>query len=243
MSKPDSNPTGASSASASTEAAVGAPDFEESVRQFWTKNRSALIAFSAIVILGILGKEGWTIIEERRADNSAAAYAAAENDDQLRNFATDHPGEPLAGAAYLRIGDTAFREERYAAAVEAYQQAAAMLGDSPLAGRIKVGEAMATLRSGDTTGGIAALTAIVNDLGAETAVRSEAAYHLVAIAAEAGDAARVDQLVTQVSAIDPASGWVQRAINLRAIYGMQGGEIDHTGHDHAEEPGVVFETP
>lgn len=241
---PTGAPSGADSKSASVEVAIGAPDFEEAVRQFWVKNRGALIAFSVIVVLGILGREGWRALDAKRGDRTAEAYAAATTDDQLREFAADYAGEPLAGAAHLKIGDTAYREGRYPAAIEAYDQAAALLADTALVGRIKIGRAMATLRSGNVSAGTAALTAIVNDLAEDTAVRAEAAYHLITIASAAGEADRVDELVNQISSIDPTSGWVQRSLGLRTIYGLQTGVLTgHEGHNHGNESGIVFETP
>ena len=219
MSKSDetpSTPAGDDRNLVTADQAIAAHDLEETVRQFWAKYRTLFMGAVVIALLVILGQEGVKLVGAKRLEATQSAYAAAESDNELKAFAVDHPGDPLAGAAHLRVGDNAFAAGNYADAIVAYDAAAEVLADTIFASRIRLGRAMAVLRNGDSLAGSAALQELANDTTATTAARGEAAYHLAAIATAAGDADRVNELVNQISAINPASTWSQRAVILQA---------------------------
>jgi hypothetical protein len=49
-------------------------------------------------------------------------------------------------------------------------------------------------------------------------VRSEAAYQLTSLAADAKNGADVQKFADQLMSIDPSSAWAQRAMSLRAMF-------------------------
>ncbi len=59
------------------------------------------------------------------------------------------------------------------------------------------------------------LKQLSGDAGQLKAIRTEAAYHLVSLAADAGKADEVKNYLEQLMQIDPASPWTQRAAALR----------------------------
>lgn len=200
----------------SAEQSVAAPDFEESVRRFWEKNRIIIVVATTVVLLSILGRHGWDWMQASQVLAQREAYAAVKTDDERRAFAKEHAGSELAGVALLQIADNAFADGRFADAISSYDAAASALEDSVLSGRIKLGRAMSQVHQGDTAGGQSALRTIANDLDAGRAVRSEAAYHLASIATAARDSEALSALVTQITSIDPASQWAQRIALLQA---------------------------
>ncbi len=219
MSKSNETPSapkgGNASASADVPASM-APDLEESVRYFWEKNRTSLIGIAVVVLLAILGRHGWDMIKEGQAASAREAYAAADTDAARQTFAGENKGSTLAGAALLEVADNAFKDARYSEAIQGYDAAAAELEGTIFDGRIRLGRAMAQLLSGDVAGGESALRALANDTTAPSAVRSEAAFHLASRAGDAGDIETVNQLATQITAIDPTSNWSQRVTMLQA---------------------------
>lgn len=185
--------------------------FEESLRQFWERYRNIIIAACALVLLVMAARGGWQVLQERRAEARADAYAAAESDEELLAFATEHAGSELAGVARLKVADRAFEAGRYEQAAQEYTAAAETLGETPMAGRARLGLAVSQLKAGQAEPGRRALQQVANDVGAPKAFRAETAYHLASLAAESGNADEVRRLVEQVRAIDPASVWAQRA--------------------------------
>lgn len=202
-----------------TNAAAGAPDFEESVRRFWEKNRAALLAAAVVVLLLIAGRFGWSMMQEGKAASAREAYAAVTTDAQRETFAKNEAGTLLAGAALLEVADTAYSEGRYGEAIKHYDAAAKEMAGTVFADRIRLGRGMAQIRSGDESGGRETLRALANDTGASAAVRGEAAFHLASMAAAAGNADEVAALATQISSIDQMSTWSQRVMMLQATMG------------------------
>ncbi len=222
---PSSSPGGDRSASADVSATM-APDFEEGVRYFWEKNRGTILALVVVVLVAILVRHGWAMWQESQAAAARDAYAAAKTDSERQSFANAHAGTELAGAALLEVADKAYEEGRYSEAISGYDAAAAELEGTIFGDRVRLGRAVAQLRSGDETGGESALQAIANDTTVTGPVRGEAAFHLASRAAAAGDVATVKELATQISAIDPTSNWSQRVNMLQASLETAGDEAE-----------------
>jgi hypothetical protein len=193
-----------------------APTFEDRLRIFWEKNSRSVLAACALVLVVILGKGAYQFYEASRAKASAAAYAAATTDDQLKTFIADHAGDPLAGLAQLRLADKAYTAADYAAARDAYGKAAGILKKDTFGERARLGAALSAVQAGATAEGTAALKQIVDDISAHKLFRSEAAYHLAALSAAAGDSAEALRLIEQATAIDPEGQWADRASFLRS---------------------------
>ncbi|MCC5024177.1 MAG: tetratricopeptide repeat protein [Candidatus Synoicihabitans palmerolidicus] len=219
MSKPDPTPAAPSTADqnlVSADTSAASPDFEEVVRQFWQKNRTAFVAVAAVVIVMILGRHGLTIMKESQSSGAREAYAATITDAERMVFAKENAGTQLAGAAWLEVGDTAFAEARYGDAIAAYDSASEELAGTVFADRIALGRAMAQIQNGDASTGQAALQSIANNTDFSGAVRGEAAYHLASIAAAADNRNELTSLATQITSLDPSSTWSQRVIMLQA---------------------------
>lgn len=192
------------------------PGFEEKLRLFWEKNSRLILVACAAVLLAIVGRGVLEVMRGQKEQAIAAAYAAAGTSERAKAFAAEHEGHALAGAAHLRLADEAFQAGQYAEALAGYEKAAEALKDWPFAGRIRLGQAMARLHSGQGAAAETALKALADDTTQLKAVRAEAAYHLAVIAAEAGRGEEASRLSEQIMSIDPESVWTQRALMLRA---------------------------
>lgn len=198
------------------DASIVATGFEEKLQVFWGKNGKSVVILCLVVLLAIVGRGAMALLAAQREAGIAAAYAAAGTNDQLKTFAAANAGHALAGAAHLRLADEAYAAGKFAEAQTEYSQAASSLVDSPFAGRIQLGLAMAKVNGGDTSAGESVLKGLVDNVSGLKAVRAEAAYHLAIIASDAGRSADASKLAEQVMSIDPDSIWTQRALMLRA---------------------------
>lgn len=215
---------------------AAAPELEEVVRQFWEKNRSLLIGLVAAILLAILGRNGWDAYQAGQVEAAREEFAAAESADQLKAFAADRAGTTLAGVALLEVADKAFAEGNYDAALSGYGEAAAELADTVFSDRVELGRAMSQLMGSDEAAGQSALRSLADDTDAAAAVRSEAIYHLAALALTAANADELDALSTQIDAINPGSGWAQRILLMRSTLSADSAEP-------ASDGGIAFESP
>lgn len=190
--------------------------FEDRLQQFWKKNRSLVVGLCTAVVIVILAKGAWDYMARQKELEIEKAYATAGTTEQLKAFAAAHADHSLAGISHLRIADDAYAAGKSADALAGYEKAAAVLKDSPLAARAQMGKALAKIQSGKTGEGAADLKQLAADSNQFKAVRSEAAYHLASLAADAGDGAEVQKLSDQLMQIDPSSPWTQRGLMLRA---------------------------
>lgn len=196
-------------------AAPAQPGFEEAAQAFWEKNRSLILMACAAALLVIIGREGWHFYAANQEQEVRAAYARADDrPEQLAAFAKTHAGHALAAVASLRIADQRYAAGDYRQALESYNQAVTGLTNAALLGRARMGAAMSQLNSGDKAAAETALKAISADAALTKGVRAEAAYHLASLAQEAGNAAEVSRLVSEIGKIDPAGVWSQRATML-----------------------------
>jgi hypothetical protein len=169
-----------------------------------------------------------------QAEFSKAVDAPAK----LAAFADANSGHALAGVAYLKLADDKYSASDYAGAAAGYQKAAGSLKNEALLGRAKLGAAMSQLNGSEAAAGEAALKVLSNDPAVLKGVRAEATYSLASLAAAAGRADDVKKLVDQVSRIDAAGIWAQRATLLLA-----GLPADAKPAATAETPAVSFKAP
>ena len=226
--------------------ATPAVTFEDKVQLFWKRNRGAVLGLCVLVLLGLVAKEGWQYLQRKKDLDVRQAYAAATTPEQLKAFAVAHPEHPLGGIAQLRMADDAYKAGKAADAVAGYDKAIAALKEGPLVARAQIGRALAKVQSGKAAEGQAELKKIADDAGQLKAVRAEAAYHLTALAVETGDAAEAQKRVDQLTQIDIASPWTQRAMALRSTLREEKGAATGPGKDAAAKdatPGVQVKIP
>ncbi len=193
-----------------------APTFEDRLRLFWEKNSRSVLAACALVLVVILGKGAYEVFTAQREKAIASEYGAATSDDQLKAFVAAHNDHVLGGLAQLRLADQAYAAGNYAEARAAYDKAAGILKNNTFGQRARLGSAISAVQAGATSDGQAALKQLSADLTLAKLVRSEAAYHLAALAAEAGDSTEAIRLIEQATVIDPDGHWADRASMLRS---------------------------
>jgi hypothetical protein len=191
------------------------PGFEEKLAKFWEQNQGKVIGLCVLILVVIVGRHGWDWLQGRRKAQVAAAYAAAGNDTQLKAFAEENSGAPLGGVAQLRLADEAYTGGRYSEALSAYRKAQGSLAKTALGGRVQLGIAISTLKSGDTEAGKTALQQVANDANLSKSVRAEAAYHLATLAAAAGATEEVSRHLELINSIEATGMWAQRGMMLR----------------------------
>jgi hypothetical protein len=199
--------------------ATTALTFEDKVNLFWKNNSKLILGACVVVVLAIAGKGLMDRLARQKDEKIGQAYAAATTNDQLKAFAAANPGHMLAGIAQLRLADEAYGAGKPADSIAGYEAAVALLGDSPLGARARLGRALAKLNSGKAAEGTAELKALADDPKQPKAARSEAAYHLTGLAVEAGNATDAQKFVDQLTQLDPdprSNPWSQRALMLRA---------------------------
>jgi hypothetical protein len=198
-------------------APVVEPGFEVTVQIFWEKNRGFILGMCAVALLTIVGREGWQYYTTQHEAGVQEEFARiADQPARLGAFADANSGHVLAGVAYLKLADDKYVAGDFAGAAAGYAKAVAVLKNEALLGRAKLGAAMSQLSGNDKAAGEAALRALSADAVLLKGVRSEATYQLAALAAAAGKTDEVKKLVEQISRIDAASAWSQRATLLLA---------------------------
>ncbi len=183
----------------------------------WEKNRGFILLCCAVVLLAIVAREGFRYFTALREQAVQEEYAkVSDKPEKLAAFADDHSGHALAGVAYLQLADQKYTAGDYRQAAPLYTKAAAILKNEALLGRARLGAAMSLISGGDQAAGEAALKALGADQTAFKDVRAEATYHLATLALEAGRTEEVKKLVEDITKIDLAGIWSQRATMLLA---------------------------
>jgi hypothetical protein len=190
--------------------------FEDKLHLFWKKNRTAVFVVIAVVLLAIVGKEGWEYLQQQKDNDVKAAYQAATTPEQKKTFIANHKDHVLGALAQLEIADDAYKAGKSADAVAGYDQAIAMLKKGPLTARAQLGRALAKVQAGKAAEATTELKQLADDKNQFKAIRAEAAYHLTSLAVEAGNAADAQKYSDQLMQIDPTSPWTQRGLALRA---------------------------
>ncbi len=209
---------------------VAEPGFEVLVQAFWEKNRSLILFGCAAALLAIVGREGWQYVSAMREKGVQQEYAkVADRADKLAAFADAHAGHVLAGVAYLQLADQRFEAADYKQAAAFYVKATGNLKNESLLGRARLGNAISLLEGGDQLAGEAALQALGADATVLKAVRAEAIYHLASLAFDAGKTDEVKKFVEEVTKIDLAGAWSQRATALLANLAADDSPADPAG--------------
>lgn len=196
--------------------ATNAASFEDKLHVFWQKNRSIVIGLCVVVLVAIVARGGWGYLQKQKRAELAAQYAAATTPEQLKSFAAANTGNSLGGIAQLRLADEAYTAGKTADAAAAYDKAIEILKDGPLAARAKLGRALTKVQSGKTAEAAADFKQLADDASQFKAVRTEAAYHLASMAADAGNAEELQKHAVTLMQIDPESPWNQRVMGLQA---------------------------
>ncbi|MEI6108077.1 MAG: tetratricopeptide repeat protein, partial [Opitutae bacterium] len=198
-------------------APVVEPGFEVTVQIFWEKNRGFILGMCAIALLTIVGREGWQYYATQHEAGVREEFARiADQPAKLGAFADANSSHVLAGVAYLKLADDKYAAGDFAGAAAGYAKAVGALKNEALLGRAKLGAAMSQLSGKDKAAGEAALRVLSADAALLKGVRAEATYQVAALAAAAGKTDEVKKLVEQISRIDAASAWSQRATLLLA---------------------------
>jgi hypothetical protein len=193
------------------------PDLAAQAHAFWAKNRPILYGACVLVLLAIIGHEGWGYFSAARENSVQEDYTATGGaPDRLARFAADHAGHSLAGVALLQIADSKYAAGDFTAARDGYQKAVAGLSDDTLKARARLGAAVSQIATGDQAGGEAALKALGSDTTANKNIRAEASYHLAMLARDAGRTEEARKLVEEIAKLDGAGHWAQQAMMLSA---------------------------
>jgi hypothetical protein len=193
-----------------------APSFEDRVRIFWERHGRTVITALVLVVIFFASKSLFGVYAAHRENAVRAAYAEAGDDiAALRSFATAHPSAALAGVAWARVADDAYKSGAFIAAAEAYGIAAPLLKADPIGARVRMGQAISLLQANDTGAvAVAALEVLANDTAFPAPLRAEAAYHLGVISNEAGRAAETSRWLSLAVSVDTSGLWAQRASRL-----------------------------
>lgn len=192
------------------------PSFEDNLHEFWKKNSKVVIALAVLVLAFFVGKGVWERVQENKERDIEQAKQAANTPEKLKSFISAHPGHPLAGVAEIELADQAYTEGKAADAIAAYDRAVSILKTGPLAGRARLGRAVAKVQAGQSANAVTELAQIANDANELKVVRTEAAYDLASLASEAGNSADVQKYVDLINQVDPQSPWARRAMILQA---------------------------
>lgn len=198
--------------------ATNATTFEDRAQLFWERNRKLVWALIIAVLVIIGGKAVWEYREDQKELEIQKNYAAATTPEQLKSFIAAHRDHALAGAAELTLADQAFTAGKFADATAGYDRALTTLKSPPLVARAKIGRALGKAQTGKAAEAASELKTIADDANQVNTVRTEALYHLAAIALEAGNAAEATKHVEQIFALEKDSfnnPWVRRAGILR----------------------------
>lgn len=191
------------------------PGFEVTVHALWSKNRNFILLLCGIVLLAIVGREGWQYFSTMREKNLQEQYAQiSDKPEKLGAFAESNAGHPLAGVAYLQIADGKFEAADYKQAGVFYAKATGSLKNEALLGRAKLGAAVSQVDGGDVAAGEAAFKVVAADQTLPKTVRAEANYHLASLAHEAGKLEDTKKFLDEVMKLDLSGPWSQRATML-----------------------------
>lgn len=213
-SKPDSTQGDDRNLVAVDDSYAGA-SFEDRLYLFWEKYKGAVVLLCIALVVIIVGREGLRIWADVQDSRVQATFAEAATPEELRAFATDHRGHPLAGLALLDLADQAYRAGSYHQAAQDYSAAAAILTEPSLKARARMGEAVSHVRDGATAAAEPVLEGLARDASQLLAIRSEAHYHLAVLAREAGDYDRAREKADAILDLNPGGFWANRAQSLR----------------------------
>jgi tetratricopeptide (TPR) repeat protein len=217
-----------------------APTFEDRLRLFWEKNSRAVVAACALALAVILGKGAYDYIVAQREKAVAAEFGAATTDEQLKAFVASHSDHRLGGLAQLALADKAYSAQNYTDARAAYDKAAGILKNDAFGHRARLGAAISAVQAGADSEGKSALEQLSADVTVGKIVRSEAAYHLAALAAKGGNTDEAIRLIELSTSIHPEGHWADRASMLRATLPAKTTQEPAADQPNKEAPAVNF---
>ncbi|MGJ3244297.1 MAG: hypothetical protein ACFE0O_15250 [Opitutales bacterium] len=183
---------------------------EEKLLQFWDRNKGPLITGLVLVVAVIGAVQGLKVMRQSHQAAVQEAWQAATVSGDYATFLATYPEEPLAGLAHLEQGHGAFSEQAYAEAEAAYRAAAPILGDSPLAGRARLGAALALYMQGETDRAAEAFAALAEDTTILDGIRAEAAFNRAIMAIEADEGETFQRYFELIESLPHASAWSNR---------------------------------
>ncbi len=193
-----------------------APSLEDRVQLFLEKNSRALSVVGVVVVLGLAGRWGFEQYAAYRERQVQAAYAGATNAKDLETFASANPAAALSGVARLRIADEAYKTGDFRTAAATYGAAVALLKETPLVHRARLGSALSLLQTQDPAAR-SALETLANDVALAKACRAEAAYHLAVLDRDAGRSEDATRWAALAASVDTSGLWSQRATQLKDL--------------------------
>ena len=183
---------------------------------FWQRNKRYILVAMGILSLSVIGYKGSAWVQHYRLHKVQKAFLRAEDSQELIAFAEANPGNPLSGVAYLTAADAEYERADHARAREHYAAAKEILKGTLLGARARLGEGVASLRSGHLETGFALLDVLSNDESAPIALRLQAAY---TVALHALQTDRLERYHSQLTLLESLSarGGAFWAAKVRAL--------------------------
>jgi hypothetical protein len=191
-----------------------APSLEDRVHFFWEKHGRTINLVGALVVVGLAVRWGFEQYAAYRENKIQSAYAAAASSKELEAFATANPNAALSGVARLRVADEAYKSGDFRTASTIYTAAAALLRDTPLTHRARLGAALSLLQAQEPSAR-PSLETLANDVLLAKACRAEAAYHLAILERDAGRNEDAMRWAVMAASVDTSGLWSQRATQLK----------------------------
>jgi hypothetical protein len=194
---------------------ASALSFEDQAFLIWKKQRTFIIGSLVAVVVMLVAWFSVRAMQDSREAGIRTAFGEATTIEARRAFAREHAGHPLAGLALLAIADDSYANLRFEEAARDYAAAAGVLKEPLLAGRARIGEGAANLKSSQSSLGEQQLTKVAEDAGMLMAYRSQAWYILATHAAGTGDTAKARDTIGRLKALDPEGDWASLASALQ----------------------------
>jgi predicted negative regulator of RcsB-dependent stress response len=139
----------------------------EKIKQWWAENGRAVIAGVVLGIGGLVGWQGWTAYQERRAETASALFDgmlqsleqgdAAAAEERARLIRETYSGTPYALHASLALARLDAQGEDYEAAAAAYRDVIDRAGTDPIGYVARLRLARTLMDAGRFEEGLAAL--------------------------------------------------------------------------------------
>lgn len=189
---------------------------EERIKLWWEKNRAALLAGAILALLAVAGFQGLRLYRQAFDTRVQQAWLETQSTEDRRSFAESYSNHPLAGIAWMQLGDDAYQRDDFSQAAGYYRRAVEALVEPVFLGRARLGAAVAALRSGERDQARSALEAVANDPQGLHAIRAEAAYHRAILAIEDGEQETLERYFDLLTTLRFAEGWISRLQEVRA---------------------------
>lgn len=213
--QPQSPNAGGSANVVPVDAAAPSLTWEEQIQLAWAKHRGRILLACAIVLVAIVGVGLAKQYAAARERSIGEAFGAADTPEKLRTFAGENAAHPLAGAAWLKLGDQAYEAGRFSEAAGHYEKAVPLVSSLPFGGRAVLAQAMSQLAAGEKSKGEQSLRAIVADAKQDKAIRAEAGFNLAILAKEAGRIDEARKLLGEIEAGGAGGFWAQQALIMK----------------------------